>query len=589
MRLLFAAAAILRASLALNVSDCSEDLNLLQLSVGARPEWSDARDESSDTHAEASPRPLSFASVARDTKAETLAEVTTGIKGGGDHDSIFLLKLADGLLQRALWWIIIIMLVYTIMVDRAQALANYLAQGDRCDEMFVQRVYAELQIFGLVAISLFIGQNLIGRMPVKYFVLFEFTDILCSMGACSLIVVGVVMHIYRKKLERSWTTFRNLDDLHGKMNEDASTAHDYDQGFLDFYVMAAHFRLNNNVPTDFDFFLYMRESLSQNICFLININWITWIAMLACAIMTTTLVYFSPAADDPHLAVLAFAAACWSVAAGILAIYVWLTRSMSELRQQIGSSPERVEACWRQCVLAGGGDVSKQVKSQHDLAENPGLLKRLHFDEKLAELLKQSSNQSHEESLARDKRFGIGVCQQLLQILSLLACFQIALYVMTVAYNIKAEDMNALWHLVSIVGFSASMLYLLPMAISVLALIQGYSQPDPDVLDAVIDDSKAFERDCEYVKDQIRELTSKPELRKKLVDTLKEAGGDVRDNKINFQDLLQEIHINVGERRLRRLMRYLDEDRDGTISVDEFIRGVGATDIASAVKQAHGH
>jgi hypothetical protein len=575
MRVFSAVLAVLQLGVAFDV--CPEDLNLLQLHVAARPEWSDV-----DTEL---PRTLSFASVEQEAKTET--RVATRVEGGGDHDSIFLLKLADGLLQKALWWIIVIMLVYTICVDRAQALANYLAQGDRCDEMFVQRVYAELQIFGLVAISLFIGQNLVGRMPVKYFVLFEFTDILCSMGACSLILVGVVLHSFRRKLERSWTSFRDFDDLHGKLSANASAAHEYDQGFLDFYVMAAHFRLSNNVPTDFDFYLYMRESLSQCICFLININWITWLAMLVFALVTTFCIYFSPTSGEEHFAVVAFGVCCWLVAAGIFSIYLWLSSSMTQLRHQIGSSPERVEACWRQCALEGGDQLGKTAKDGYAAVDNPGLLKRLHFDEKLAELLKQSSNQSHEDAFAQRKRFGIQVCQQLLQIFALLGCFQLSLYVMTIAYNIKAEEMNALWHLVTIIGFSVSTFCFLPMAISVLALIQGYSQPDPDVLDAVISESKEFERDCEYVKDQIRELTSKPDLRKCLVDTLNASAGDVREHKKDFQDLLHELHINVGERRLRRLVRYLDEDRDGTISVDEFIRGVGAADLANAVKQAH--
>lgn len=570
MRFLYSATPLVLAGLAPEV--CPEDLNLLQLNA-ARPDASDTR---------APPRPLALA----DAGTATSARVTSHRGGGDDHASIFLLHLEDGLLQRALWWIILGMLVYTIMVDRAQALAQYLSQGDRCDEMFVQRVYAELQIFGLIAISLFICQNLAGRMPVKYFVLFEFTDILCSMGACSLIVVGVVLHSFRKKLERSWTPFRDLDDIHDKLSQNVSVAHDYDQGFLDFYVMAAHFRLNNNVPSDFDFFLYMRESLSQNICFLININWITWFAMLGCSVVATFFVYYSPTEGKPHLAVVWFATTCWLVAAGILAIYVWLSRSMRELREIIGSNPERVEACWRQCTADGHGPSLQSMKTRIGLEENPGLLKRLHFDEKLADLLKQGSTSSHHE-LAQKKKAGIGVCQQLLQVLSLLACFQIALYVMTFAYNISAEGMNALWHLVSIAGFCVSIFYVLPMAISVLALFQGYAQPDPDVLDAVIDESKAFERDCEYVKDQIRELTAKPELRKKLVDTLNASAGDVRENKVNFQDFLQKLHINVGERRLRRLVRFLDEDRDGTLSVDEFIRGVGATDLAQAVKTAH--
>jgi hypothetical protein len=504
--------------------------------------------------------------------------------GGGDHDSIFLLKLEDGLLQNALWWIVVGMLVYTICVDRAQALAQYLSQGDRCDEMFVQRIYAELQIFGLIAISLFIFQNLLGRIPGKYFVLFEFVDILCSMGACSLIVVGVVLYSFRKKLERSWTQFRDLNNLHDKMSANASSAYEHDQGFLDFYVMAAHFRLNNNVPADFDFFLYMRESLSQSICFLININWITWCAMLLFSLVQTFFVYYSPTSGKQQFAVVWFGVSCWLVAANILVIYVWLSMTMKDLRHHIGSSPERIESCWRQCAAEAHVASSESAKVPVGLADNPGLLKRLHFDEKLANLLKKGGV---DDNISERKAFGIKASQQVLQILALFSCFQLALYVMTVAYNIQAEGMNALWHLVMIAGFCASTFYLLPMAISVLALIQGYAQPDPDVLDAVITESKEFERDCEYVKDQIRELTAKPELRKKLVDMLNASAGDaaVRQKGVDFQDLLHSLHINVGERRIRRLMRYLDEDQDGTISVDEFIRGVGATDLANAVKQ----
>merc|ERR1719313_633402 len=232
---------------------------------------------------------------------------------------------------------------------------------------------------------------------------------------------------------------------------------------------------------------------------------------------------------------------------------------MTKLRREIGSSPERVEACWRQCASESDAEAKKTASGRYALVDNPGLLKRLHFDEKLAELLKESSNLTHEAALAERKSFGINVCQQLLQILALLACFQISLYVMTIAYNIQAEEMNALWHLATILGFSASTSFCLPKAISVLALIQGYSQPDPDVLDAVITESKEFERDCEYVKDQIRELTSKPELRKRLVDKLNASAGDVPQHK-DFQDLLHELHINVGERRLQRLVRYLDDE-----------------------------
>ena len=62
-------------------------------------------------------------------------------------------------------WITTAMFGFTFVVDRVQWVIDRLAFGDRCNEMFVRRVNAELQIFGLVAISLFIGQNLMGSMP----------------------------------------------------------------------------------------------------------------------------------------------------------------------------------------------------------------------------------------------------------------------------------------------------------------------------------------------------------------------------------------------------------------------------------------
>ena len=74
-------------------------------------------------------------------------------------------------------------------------------------------------------------------------------------------------------------------------------------------------------------------------------------------------------------------------------------------------------------------------------------MKRLHFDEKLANLLKKGGV---DDNISERKAFGIKASQQVLQILALFSCFQLALYVMTVAYNIQAEGMNALWHLVSI-------------------------------------------------------------------------------------------------------------------------------------------
>merc|ERR1712224_154830 len=66
--------------------------------------------------------------------------------------------------------------------------------------MFVERVVAELMMFGVVAISVFVFSQ-VASMGEHTHHLFEFCDVLCSFGACFLILMGIVLFGFRRLFE----------------------------------------------------------------------------------------------------------------------------------------------------------------------------------------------------------------------------------------------------------------------------------------------------------------------------------------------------------------------------------------------------
>merc|ERR1719424_1053912 len=160
------------------------------------------------------------------------------------------------------------------------------------------------------------------------------------------------------------------------------------------------------------------------------------------------------------------------------------------------------------------------------------------------------------------------------------------------AYNISAEGLVWYWHVVVLIPLGLSIFVLLPLVISTLAFLQGYAYPDPEVLDAMITQSKEFEQDCQYIKDQIRSLIEKPELGQPFLAVLKRANTDNTETPergssfmrnigagATMQDFLKTFNINVSNRRLRRLTNHLDKNMDGKVSVHEFLTGIGADDM----------
>lgn len=128
------------------------------------------------------------------------------VHGGGNHSmggndgvtriieakrhNIFKLDYSEGITTQRLWMVLLGMVVLTMCVDRMQALCNQLASGDRCDEMFVTKMNAEVLLFGVVAICFFISKSYFTNLSLTVIIAIEFIDILCSLAACALIFAG---------------------------------------------------------------------------------------------------------------------------------------------------------------------------------------------------------------------------------------------------------------------------------------------------------------------------------------------------------------------------------------------------------------
>merc|ERR1719261_707918 len=116
------------------------------------------------------------------------------------------------------------MLLFTIIIDRCENSLTRLAANSKTETMLLQRINAELMMFGIVGLGVFIGTNIVSDIPAEFFQVFEFTDILCSLGACGLIGIASVLFVLRRVMERRWTVLeQSLDVTQDLVNSHANS------------------------------------------------------------------------------------------------------------------------------------------------------------------------------------------------------------------------------------------------------------------------------------------------------------------------------------------------------------------------------
>lgn len=134
----------------------------------------------------------------RSTKSKSIDDAS--------HHSIFALRFAT-LDDPAFWVIMAGMICFTIVVDRVEAFAAMHARYSKTEQMFLARVNSELMLFGCIGLSLFIFSNVFAEIPQHYYLLFEFADILCSLGACGMVLMALILYLMRHRSERRWRAF----------------------------------------------------------------------------------------------------------------------------------------------------------------------------------------------------------------------------------------------------------------------------------------------------------------------------------------------------------------------------------------------
>eukprot|EP00928_Gymnodinium_smaydae_P078998 TRINITY_DN6302_c0_g1_i1.p1 TRINITY_DN6302_c0_g1~~TRINITY_DN6302_c0_g1_i1.p1 ORF type:complete len:539 (+),score=132.99 TRINITY_DN6302_c0_g1_i1:35-1618(+) len=201
--------------------------------------------------------------------------------GGGEttHHSVFKMKIGE--LDSELFWKLLMgMLLATALADRCVYFVNRAVAGNKTLERFVAKVYAELMMFGCVAIGLFVYTNLAGSMTDETHLLFEFSDILCSFGACGLILLAVTMFCICRGSSYRWASLET-GEYH-----DPVLAGNYAR-------LKKTFCKRQGLKESFQFCTYLDEVVAENCIAVISIERRTWLTLMIIPVLGGLARYFS--------------------------------------------------------------------------------------------------------------------------------------------------------------------------------------------------------------------------------------------------------------------------------------------------------
>jgi len=122
------------------------------------------------------------------------------------------------------------------------------------------------------------------------------------------------------------------------------------------------------------------------------------------------------------------------------------------------------------------------------------------------ELLRDSANGVDDLPCPRQHIWAarhIELLKQLLQIIMLYSCGQVALYALSLAYGIEDTGVGGAWHLFALFPPCFTLFVFLPHLCQKLALFEAYSVPNAPILDNVISDIDQRTMDLRYLKDQL--------------------------------------------------------------------------------------
>lgn len=375
---------------------------------------------------------------------------SSSAEGGHMHHSVFAMHMTD-LDTPTFWEIFTGMIIFTVIIDRAQALADHLAKDSEDHRMFLERVYAELMMFGIVAISIFIYSN-VSSISEHTHTLFEFVDILCSMGACSLIGIAACFFVMETFYSRRWEAMENSTD-----NDDA-TSH--------YKNMREAFIQKAQLSSDFVFNRYLERQLVKHALEVMSVRWTTWLAFLvvpAIGLFHREYVHQNAMSNTGCLELMA----CLNFMTfiGHLCLLWWLRWA----RQKLDESLE-------------DGDHAHQTKE-----------------------VMRSTQPVTESSISRHT--------QLLQLLALSNAFLIAVFLMTELYNAGATRKPMEWLVLEGTTLFLNTVVLLPQILVKLSVVDGFFVPCGQVIGAVLELNSRVDADVRELRQHwIKQGRKMPEM-----------------------------------------------------------------------------
>lgn len=450
------------------------------------------------------------------------------------------------------WLIVFCMLVFTVFVDRLQWYITMKAQSNRCNRMFVDRVVAELMMFGVVAISVFVFSQ-VASMTEHTHHLFEFTDVLCSFGACFLILMGIVLFGFRRWFEwKQGSAIEVLAEI-DKLESLNELSHQQLHSIRNSVKRVQFFARHKLTTQTFSWNLFLIETLNEGICELINLNWITWV--VGCIVAGILLGlrhqvgHVGAVFDDvsrPHL--VGYLICTWILWTLCVIQYIGLLVANNQLRYHLGLTS--VEA------MIVSAKEAQRIESAIEQGQEVQLDKNEDLDTFIPRLAR----------LAR-------MFAQTIQVLALGLCFMFGFYVMHIVYNINHFEHHHVnvwvWHFSFLVPLVTGLLLLLPLMIVENANIQAFSDPSHDVMDSVIEQVHEAGTDLQFIKTQLESASgTKSSVLKLFQDADVQMDGMISFDE--FQAVLSKVGAKVSKERAERVFTWVTRDR-GEVTYNDLL------------------
>jgi len=459
-------------------------------------------------------------SASDDGGASSSAGSSAGSGSSGDafdasnaHHSIFHLSVAD-IDSPTFWSVFTGMICFTIVIDRLQAKGNDIAEQSAGNAMIWRRVNAELMMFGIVAISIFMFTNFMGSIPEHTYLIVEFVDILCSCGCCGLILIAGILLISVQSQSKHYEVYereptkvltaeeqRAEDELcvtgrHGSRSMNVNKS--------EYLALVSLWKDTHKVPENFHYHDYLKMCLQRNSCNLMEISWPTWAMLLFICIagLGTRKQRNGAATSDGYLL-------------------------------------EMIFVDWMLCLL----HVLLMIHVYKAQAEFHVVANRV-----------LASGEKHVEVTLTPQ--WLTVTKFITQNLAFCNAFLMAMFFMHEMYNLKSY--STIWYVFLVLPLIFNFIYALPFVVASVAWVEAFFVLDPEGMEMLLEELQSDERDVRFIRDRWEAL-GKPEL-----DIKEPMTQEVMHNQF------YKLGLHISEPRNNRLFRILDDDSTGTVSSEEF-------------------